>query len=116
MTLFEKSEMSEEFADKIIAVNQKRLDDESVLKILQQEQDKIIKSKNNIIAAIEQGIYTSSTKERLEELEKQLENINEKILIEQAKAKTVLKKSDVLKFLKKALNNNIERIIDLLVK
>ncbi len=116
MTLFEKSEMSEEFADKIIAVNQKRLDDESVLKILQQEQDKIIKSKNNIIAAIEQGIFTSSTKERLEELEKQLENINEKILIEQAKAKTVLKKSDVLKFLKKALNNNIERIIDLLVK
>lgn len=116
MTLFEDATMAEEFADKIMSVNQKRLKEESVLKILQQELEQVVKAKNNIITAIEQGIITATTKERLEELEQKQESINEKILIEQAKAKTVLKKTDVLKFLKKALNNNIDRVIDLLVR
>lgn len=116
MTLFEDAEMVEGFADKIIIVNQKRIDDESVLKILQQEQEQIIKSKNNIIAAIEQGIITASTKERLEQLEEQEEILSAKILVEQSRAKTILKKTDILKYIRQALNNNIDRIIDLLVR
>lgn len=116
MTLFEDDAMLDGFAEKIIAVNRQRLQDQSALKILRQEYDKIVKSKNNLVAAIEQGIITNTTKERLQELERRQEELSEKILIEQAKVKTTIKKSDVTAFIKKALNNNAERIIDLLVR
>lgn len=116
MTLFENNAMIDGFAEKIIAVNQKRLQDQSVLKLLQQEQDQIAKAKHNLIVAIEQGIITNTTKERLQELERRQEELSEKILVEQAKVKTTIKKADVIAFIKKALNNNAERIIDLLVR
>lgn len=115
-TLFQNSELINSFADKIVAVNLQRLQNQSILNILQQEQDKIIKAKHNIIAAIEQGIITPTTKERLQELEKQQEELSEKILVEQANAKTAIKKSDIMTFIKKALHNNAEHIIDLIVK
>jgi DNA invertase Pin-like site-specific DNA recombinase len=116
MTLFDNDNMIENFANKIIEVNAKRLKDQSILKILQGEQDKIIKAKHNIIVAIEQGIITASTKERLQELELQQEELSTKIMIEESKVKTTIKKDDIIEFIKKALNNNAERIIDLLVK
>ena len=116
MTLFDNDNMIESFANKIIEVNAKRLKDQSILKILQGEQDKIIKAKHNIIVAIEQDIITASTKERLQELELQQEELSAKIVIEEFKVKTTITKDDIIEFIKKALNNNAERIIDLLVK
>lgn len=37
-------------------------------------------------------------------------------MIEESKVKTTITKDDIIEFIKKALNNNAERIIDLLVK
>ena len=62
------------------------------------------------------GIITSSTKERLQELEKKEEELSEKILLEQTKERMKIDCNDVIGFVKKALNNKAERIIDLLIK
>ena len=62
------------------------------------------------------GIFTPSTKDRLQELEKKEEEMSEKILLEQTKERMTIDRNDVIGFVKKALNNKAERIIDLLVK
>ena len=75
----------------------------------------ITKAKDNLMAAIEQGIVTSTTKERLQELETKEEELSSKILIERTKTKVALVKKDIVSYLRKALENSSERIIDLLV-
>lgn len=113
---FENETTLNQFAEKIMLVNQKRIKEQSLLNLLLQEQDKIIKAKNNLIVAIEQGIITSTTKARLEELELQQDEISQKILVEQTKDKMALSKEDIVRYIKRALKNQEERIIDLLVK
>ncbi|MDE5655054.1 MAG: zinc ribbon domain-containing protein, partial [Clostridia bacterium] len=116
MQVFQDEKFVGKIADKIIETNEKRFNDQSILNLLKQEQDKIIKAKNNILSAIEMGIITSSTKERLQELEKKEEEMTEKILLEQSKERMTIDRNDIIRFIKKALNNKAERIIDLLVK
>ncbi len=116
MQVFQDEKFVSKIADKIIETNDKRLHDQSILNLLKQEQDKIIKAKNNILSAIEMGIFTPSTKDRLQELEKKDEEMSEKILLEQTKERMTVDRNDIIGFVKKALNNKAERIIDLLVK
>lgn len=113
---FENDDTINKFADKILIANEKRIKEQSILNILLQEQDKIIKAKNNILSAIEQGIITNTTKSRLEELEIKQEEIAQKIIIEQTKVKMILSRDDITSHIKRALKNQEERIIDLLVK
>ena len=84
--------------------------------MLLQEKDKLEKSKNNILSAIEQGIVTASTKERLVTLEEQIGKIDEKLLIEKAKDNLKLSKEDIVNHIEKALQNKADKLIDLLVK
>lgn len=116
MQVFQDEKFVAKIADKIIETNEKRLQDQSILNLLKQEQSKIVKAKNNILTAIEMGIFTPSTKDRLQELEKKEEEISEKILLEQTKERMTIDRNDVIGFVKKSLNNKAERIIDLLVK
>lgn len=114
--LFASSDCIDSFADKIIAVNEKRLKEQSVLSLLQQEHDRVIKAKNNMLAAIEQGIITAGTKERLQELEEKQAALSEKILIEKSKTKITFSKKDVMQYIGKALAATPERLIDMLIK
>ncbi len=114
--LFASSDCINSFADKIIAVNEKRLKEQSILSLLQQEHDRVIKAKNNMLAAIEQGIITAGTKERLQELEEKQAALSEKILIEKSKTKITFSKKDVLQYIGKALAATPERLIDILIK
>lgn len=113
---FENDDTINKFADKILVANEKRIKEQSILNLLLQEQDKIIKAKNNILSAIEQGIITNTTKSRLEELEIKQEEVAQKIIIEQTKVKMILSRDDITSHIKRALKNQEERIIDLLVK
>lgn len=116
MKVFATSKSIDLFADRIIAMNKKRLQDKSIYNLLLQEKDKLEKSKNNILSAIEQGIVTASTKERLVTLEEQIGKIDEKLLIEKAKDNLKLSKEDIVNHIEKALQNKADKLIDLLVK
>ena len=72
-------------ADRIIEVNQKRLRDQSAVTMLTKELSTVERSISNLLAAIEQGVVTRSTKNRLEELEGRQEEIKAKIMIERAR-------------------------------
>jgi hypothetical protein len=114
--IFESVDMVKTFADKIIEKNIERLKNQSILNILQQEQANIMRAKRNLIRAIEDGVYTATTKTRLEELEIKESELAEKIIIEESKQKLTLSKEDIIEYITKALHNSAERVIDLLVK
>jgi len=103
-------------ADRIIAAHQQRLQDQSVLNILLKEQSDIRKSIANIMAAIEKGVVTNSTKRRLDELEAVQDEIISKLAIERTKLTIRLTKEEIVRYIKTALKKEPKQMIDLLIK
>lgn len=77
-------------------------------KELQTELKNIQKSKNNIIAAIEQGIITPTTKDRLQELEHLESDLQVKIATEKKAESKNLTAPEIEKFLKKYCSGNMQ--------
>ena len=103
-------------AERILEAHENRLRDTSVINILEAERDKIRKALDNMLSAVEQGIITSSTKQRIEDLEAALEVAEGKVLVERAKDKVQLTGADIKKFIRKALKKEPRLMIKLLVK
>ena len=101
MKAFSNENSISAFADAVIEVNQNKINSNSSMRILKADLDKVSKSINNIMNAIEQGIITETTKSRLEELEKQKREITEKIIIAKTKEKALLKKQDIIDYIRK---------------
>lgn len=102
--------------DKILAANKKRIDDASILKLLLSEYNETDKAINNILTAIEQGVFTASTKERLEQLETRKAELNENILIEKSKTKLSITKPNIMKFMLTELRKEPRPMVDALIK
>ncbi|MBQ9485560.1 MAG: recombinase family protein [Clostridia bacterium] len=90
--------------------------DKTVLKLLLKEQSKTQNQIDNFMKAIGQGIITNSTKTQLEKLEQYLEEINTKITLENAKEKFIIKKDDIIKYLKQCIELDTYNLIQLLIK
>ena len=102
--------------DKIFELNEERHKVNHTLLLLYKEQQEYQTARENILKAIEAGIFTSTTKERLQELEMRLEDIQAKIKIEDVKSRIKLSKSDILKFITKAIKKEPTQMIRLLIK
>lgn len=89
----------ERIADEIVLVHKDKLKNNSVLHILQEQQNTIKKHLANIMKAIEQGIFNATTKARMDELEKQLSETQEKITLEQLRQQKMLTKEKIITFL-----------------
>ena len=103
-------------AEQIIAEREKILKDKSVINILEQERRELTKAIDNILLAIEKGIITNSTKQRLNELEDKLNTVKCKIAVEENETKFILTKQDIIKFLRKAVKNEPKQMLKLLIK
>ncbi len=103
-------------ADRVFEAHEKRLTDTSVIHILEAEWNKIRKALDNMLSAVEPGIITSSTKQRIEELEAALEVAEGKVLVEKSKNKVQLTPADIKKFILKALKKEPRLMIKTLVK
>ena len=102
--------------DRILAAREQMLKDNSVMNILEQEQKELTKAIDNILSAIEKGIVTSSTKQRMEELDAKLDVVKCKIAVEESKTQSLLTKQDIVKFLRKTLRKDPKQMINLLVR
>ena len=109
------NDMIDNIADLILKKHKKQIHDHSVINILTNEKTNIETKIKNILKAIECGIITSSTKQHLEQLECQKENIDTKIAIELSKEKFEIKKSDIIKHIKTALEKKPRQMINLLI-
>ena len=88
---------------------------ENPVKLLEKELTKINKAITNIMKAIEQGIITDTTKERLQELEATRRDLQEKLIFERMQEQTVLEKKTIENYLKEGAKQEPEMMIDLLV-
>lgn len=114
--IFGTKENREYLADLVMQVHDKRLHDQSFLKLLKEDKEQTEKSIANIMAAIEQGILTHSTKSRLNELEEHMQDVNAKILIEQSNEQQRLKRSDVIEYLKHTIKKEPKLLIQMLIQ
>ncbi len=102
--------------DEIYKQHNAKLLGDNPVKILEKELLQINKSINNIMKAIEQGIITDTTKERLQELENTHKDLQEKLIFERMQEKVVLDKKVIENYLKKAVEKEPEIMIELLVE
>ena len=102
--------------DRIMVMNEKRAETNSTLAILHKEQTDTTRAIENMVRAMEQGIVTSTTKTRLQELESRLDELKAKIRVEDSKARLKLTKPEILKFINKAIRKEPAQMIRLLVK
>ena len=110
------SDMINYVAEQIICVHEKKMNDESMLNLLLRDYKQVEKGINNILNAIEKGIVTPSTKERLEVLENKKVEIENKIAVEKTKTKLQLEKKDVIAFIKKAISKDPRQMVNMLIK
>lgn len=115
--IFENKENLNFLADKIIELHNSKVGDNSVLNLLEKERDEVRTGLNNLMACLEQGITSESTKNRLMNLDKRLKELNEKISLEMQKdRKPILSKKDVIYFITHQLKQEPDVIIQILVK
>lgn len=85
------------------------------VKILETELSQVNKSISNLMRAIEQGIITDSTKERLTELETSKRELQERLILERMQEQVLIEKKDIENYLKNAVKEEPEMMIELLV-
>lgn len=103
-------------ADKIFEANRQHAADTSVYGLLVAEQQEARKALDNMLKAVEQGIVTNSTKQRIEELEAKLEVLAGKIAVESVKTKVRLTKTDIKRFINKAIRKEPLQMIRMLIQ
>lgn len=103
-------------ADAVEEFHKKKVLDQSTMNILLSEKNALDKSIENIMRAIEQGIITSTTKKRLEELEDQRDDLALKIHTEQCNLNNQIKREDVISYLTHAIKHRPQLMIFSLVK
>ena len=69
------------------------------------------KSLSNSLKAIENGIFSDTTKARLDELEAQKKALTEKLLIEKSKERSVPTADEIKKYLKYAVQKTPRNLI-----
>jgi len=114
--VLDKPKTLEPLIDKIFELNESRSQTNSALLILQKELSTCQRFIDNIMRAMEEGIITATTKDRLRELEEQKENLKARLLVEDSKARIKITKQDVQKFISKALREESAKMLKLLIK
>ena len=109
-------DLIENIAERILGAHQKRMSDTSVINLLEDELRDTERSISNLISCMEKGIVSSSTAKRLEELEKQKSDLEEKLALEQTKESLEIQKTDIVDYLKNAIKKAPRLMIELIIK
>lgn len=95
-------------AEGVASTHNERAETHSALKYLTKKRDAAIKASNNLIKAIEQGVFNEMTTARLNELETEITQLEFEINREQQKAAVVLSESYIKKYLLSMFRENTE--------
>ena len=103
-------------AEKIISLQKEKAKEDSTKNLLIDQKKEIEENISNIVTAIEKGIITNTTKQRLIELEKSLENVKTQIIQQETNSVTVMKKTDIVRFIKKVIKKEPRVMLHYLIK
>lgn len=101
--------------DKVFELYCAKFTDDTDLRRYEKELAATDKAIKNILAAIEEGIFTPSTKSRLTELEEKKTRIEQAITIESAREKNILTKKDIERYIADAIKLSAKQMVELLV-
>ena len=102
--------------DKVFELYCAKTQDENDLHHYEKELAATDKAIKNMLAAIEEGIFTPSTKQRLTELEKKKHRLEQAITVESAKEKNLLTKADIEHYITAAVKLSAKQMVELLVE
>lgn len=103
--------------ERIMQVYEIQRKDDSLLKTLTEERRKVQVSLDNLLQAIEEGITTKTTKERMVELENRIEILDHKIASEKLKEEDALLTREMIEeYFVTALEFNKKQLFDFLLK
>ena len=102
--------------DGIINIHKRKIANDTEVRILEKELQKTTKALGNLLTAIEAGIFTDTTKARLQELEVQKKDLEEKLIIEKNKVKISMSRSEIESYLRNAIKQKSDVLIDMLVE
>ena len=111
LKVFDNTETIDYLAEKIIKLQNAKQKDNSKMIYLENQKKETEENLKNLMSAIEKGLVTNTTKQRLIELEAQLENIKHNIIIEHSNNSIQIKKTDIVKFIKKVIKKTPDTII-----
>ena len=94
---------------------EKKMKDTSVL-LLENERKETRRALENIMKAIESGIFNTTTQTRMNELEKQLADIEDKIELEKYNEQKILTKEKVMAYLTNAILKKPKTLIHTLIQ
>jgi len=114
--IFENKELVSNIAEKIIELHKKKIADQSILNILAKEKNDTQKAVDNLIDYMEKGVFNSSIKNRLDDLEIKLDELDTRILKEKSKNKIQVSKEDIIKFIRTTLKKDAKQLLKLLIK
>ena len=103
-------------ADALLERINKNASNKCTLNVLKQERDNTKKAWDNVMKAIEGGIFTSGTKTRLEDLERKISELDCKFQIEECKEQRILRREDITEFIKRILLESPSIIIRNLIQ
>ena len=95
---------------------EKKMKDTSVLSLLENERKETRRALENIMKAIESGIFNTTTQTRMNELEKQLADIEDKIELEKYNEQKILTKEKVMAYLTNAILKKPKTLIHTLIQ
>ena len=115
LNILSSKENFSRLTQEITAQYQTKMNQSSILRVLEKQLAQTDKSLTNLLKAIEAGIFTDTTKNRLQELESEKRELQEKIIIEKSKEKCLLTQKDFEKYLLYGLKQKPKAMLDLLV-
>ena len=111
-----KPEVIEQVVSEVIKIQERRIQNNTVLNLLEKEKKNIETSIENIMSAIEKGVVTNTTTTRLKELEEKQTEIAKQIAIERCNAKEKLTETQIREFYKEAMRLEPQALINYLVE
>jgi len=115
LKIFNTTENIRDIAIKVFDKYNKNTEDETLIALLTKEEIDKNKALDNLLSCMEQGIITSSTKARIEKLEKDLQDIENNIALARVRNKFTTTKEDIVKFIKTSLKKEPATMLKLLI-
>ena len=114
--LFNDKQLQIEYADKIVKSYEEERRKSTVLNLLQEELTAVNIAIENLLKALEAGIITESTRQRLQDLEIQKTDIETKIESEKHANRCFVTSRDILSFFSEVLKKSAKQLIQLFIK
>ena len=108
-------EIMNQLVKKLLITQEQQQSNNQELVIMQKQKKQLESILENLVRAIEQGVITKTTTERIKTIESKIEALEQQIIIKQSESKTKLTEKTIREYYNKALSRNGRLLINTLI-